>query len=135
MTNICAAIGLGQLKRVEEIVKRKREIANLYSALLEGVVEVHQQKNGYLPSYWMVTILVSSEEERDPLREHLSAAGIETRPAFYPVHTMPMYSERFAKHPRAESIGWRGINLPSYPRLSDEDVSDICKEINDFYIK
>ncbi|GAB4284207.1 MAG: hypothetical protein Fur0025_14760 [Oscillatoriaceae cyanobacterium] len=54
------------------------------------------------------------------IREHLAQSGIETRPVFYPVHTMPMYSQKYQKYQVAEDIGWRGINLPSYPDLSEE---------------
>jgi perosamine synthetase len=51
---------------------------------------------------------------------------------FYPVHTMPMYSERFQRHPIAENIGWRGINLPSWPGLEKQHVYKICDLIEKF---
>jgi perosamine synthetase len=85
-----------------------------------------------LNSHWMCSILVADAAQRDPLREHLAHRGVETRPVFYPVHTMPMYSGKFQRHPVAEDIGWRGINLPSWPGLSDEQVRYICSAIRDF---
>jgi len=48
------------------------------------------------------------------------------------VHTMPMYSGKFQRHLVAEDIGWRGINLPSWPGLTDEQVRYICGAIRDF---
>jgi perosamine synthetase len=82
----------------------------------------------------MVTVLVDKPEDRDRLRAHLEAAGIETRPAFSPVHTMPMYSHRYQRHPVAEDVAWRGINLPSFPSLTDVEVRDICSVIQDYYV-
>ncbi|MFM5961127.1 MAG: DegT/DnrJ/EryC1/StrS family aminotransferase, partial [Dolichospermum sp.] len=118
MTNICAAIGLAQLEQIETIIKKKRQIAELYQGLLKDTnFKVHPEIGDVFHSYWMVSILVSQANERDTAREHLAQAGIETRPVFYPVHTMPMYSHKFQKHKVAEDIGWKGINLPSYPDL------------------
>jgi len=79
--------------------------------------------------------LVPQVELRDPLREHLAEAGIETRPVFYPVHTMPMYSQKYQLHKVAEDIGWRGINLPSYPALTNEQVHYICDSLKSFWAK
>jgi|GEM_PF-4046152 perosamine synthetase len=47
----------------------------------------------------------------------------------YPVHTMPMYSQKYQRHKVAEDIGWCGINLPSYPDLTQEQIMYICKEL------
>ena len=133
MTNICASIGLAQLKKLDTILDEKQVIANTYKELLEGVVEIHQQKEDYYHSYWMVTIVADSSVTREKLRNHLELAGIETRPAFYPVHTMPMYSEKYEKHQNAERIGWQGINLPSYPGLMRDDINFICESIKSYF--
>ena len=58
---------------------------------------------------------------------------METRPVFYPVHTMPMYSQKYQKHRNAEDIGWRGMNLPSWQGLQEEQVKYICDVIHKFY--
>ena len=64
--------------------------------------------------------------------DHLASAGIETRPIFHPVHTMPMYARRFQRMPIAESIGWRGVNLPSWPGLADSQIDEICDRVRMF---
>jgi perosamine synthetase len=133
MTNICAAIGLAQLEQIEKILKTKRQIAELYMKLLQGSeYKVHPEIGNVYHSYWMVSILVPQVEYRDRVREHLANAGIETRPLFYPVHTMPMYSQKYQLHRVAEDIGWRGINLPSYPGLTDDQVKYICQTLRSF---
>lgn len=133
MTNICAAIGLAQLEQADEFIDKKCNIAQWYREGLAGLpVEVHGQFGDVKHSYWMVSILVEKPIQRDALREHLSQNGIETRPLFYPVHTMPMYSDKFQRHPVAEDLGWRGINLPSWPGLSLNQINEITLLIRNY---
>jgi len=133
MTNICAAIGLAQLEQIDIFLAKKREIANWYKNLISNPdIFFHNEHPDVFHSYWMFSILVKDSEKRDKLRLVLEEAGIETRPLFYPVHTMPMYSQKFQKHPVAESLGWCGINLPSYPGLRYEDVAEISNIITSF---
>lgn len=134
MTNICAAIGLAQLEQADGFIAQKKTIAAQYRETLKGLpLEVHQEAKDCVHSYWMVSILTNSIKDRDPLREFLKEKGIETRPVFYPVHTMPMYATSYQKHAVAEDIGWRGINLPSYPALTTEDVDYICNAIKAYF--
>ncbi len=133
MTNICASIGLAQLEQVDQFIARKREIADYYQkGLANSKYKFHQETENVFHTFWMCSILVDSPDKREPLRNHLAAAGIETRPLFYPVHTMPMYAQRFQKHQVAEKLGWLGINLPSYPGLSNSDLDFIIKTILEF---
>jgi perosamine synthetase len=134
MTNIEAAIGLAQLERADEFITRKRTLAQQYTTALRGLpLEVHAEAPDTIHSYWMFSILVEHASLRDPLRKHLAEAGIETRPLFYPVHTMPMYSRNYRKHKVAEDLAWRGINLPSWPGLANDQVSAICNQIAGFF--
>lgn len=134
MTNICAALGVAQLEQIDVFIKRKQEIGLLYQQLVDDLpVTFHHTTAGVKHSYWMCSILVDEPNKRDPLMDHLGSFGIETRPLFYPVHTMPMYAQNFQKHPIAEDLGWRGINLPSYPGLTDDDVIEVCSHIKSFY--
>jgi len=133
MTNICAAIGLAQLEQIDKIINKKRQIALWYKELLKSTkYTFHNELDNVYHSYWMCSILVDETSKRDKLREYLFSEGIETRPLFYPVHTMPMYSKKFEKHTIAEDISWRGINLPSYPDLKYEEVEYICNHIKKF---
>ncbi len=135
MTNICAAIGLAQLENIEQVLNEKKRVADTYRSLLTNTPLVFHDQVGenVYHSYWMCSILTNDAKERDALREHLENQGIETRPLFYPVHTMPMYSAQYQRHPIAENIGWRGLNLPSYPGLKQEEIEFICNEINSFF--
>lgn len=133
MTNICAAIGLAQLEQADTFIQRKREIAQTYKEQLTGLpIEVHVESKDTFHSYWMASILVKDPQQRDPLRQHLERKGIETRPLFYPVHTMPMYKSQ-EHFPVAENLGPRGMNLPSWPGLSDAQVNEVCSGIASFF--
>lgn len=133
MTNICAAIGLAQLEKADEVIAKKIQIGHWYKELLEDTPYVfHKPVGDVKHTYWMCSILCDTPDKRDLLREHLQIHGIETRPAFYPVHTMPMYSLKFERYKVAEYIGWRGINLPSYPSLEKHDIIEIVQIIKSF---
>ncbi len=134
MTNIAAAIGLAQLERADEIIDKKRQIADWYFEMLGDLpLTFHNPVGDVRHTYWMFTILAQTPQERNRLREFMKENDIETRPVFHPVHTMPMYAENYQQFKVAEDLGWRGINLPSYPDLSYEDVSEIVSVIRSFY--
>jgi perosamine synthetase len=134
MTNIEAAIGLAQLERVHQFIEAKRKLAAHYVSGLAGLpLEIHGEAADSSHTYWMISILVERAELRDPLRAHLAEAGIETRPLFYPVHTMPMYAHNYRKHRVAEDLAWRGINLPSWPGLGVDQVRTITSSIAEFF--
>lgn len=136
MTNIAAAIGLAQLERADELIQKKRTLAGWYREAMTGLpLTMQEEQPGTVHSYWMVSVLVEDAKHRDPLRAHMESDGIETRPLFYPVHTMPMYGSSYRRHPVAEDLGWRGINLPSSPNLNQESVETVVKSISDFFAK
>lgn len=133
MTNICAAIGVAQLERADDFLAGKRRVAARYRETLAGLpVTFQAAMPGTEHSHWMVALTLPEAAERDPLRDALEAAGIETRPVFFPIHTMPMYAQRFQSHPRAEHIARRGINLPSWPGLPDAAIDRIAGVIRRF---
>lgn len=136
MTNIAAAIGLAQLERADEFITAKRRLATSYREHLRGLpVQLHAEAPETKHSYWMVSVLVERPDQRDALRAHLARAGIETRPLFYPAHTMPMYARSYRKHPVAEDLAWRGINLPSWPGLEGAQVETISRAVAGFFNK
>lgn len=134
MNNLSAAIGLAQLENIKKIMTLKRSIEKKYRKLLDSApVDFYPSKNSDNNCYWMVTILVENKRYRDSLRKFLKINGIETRPFFYPLHTLPMFKNKGLKCPVAENIAERGISLPSYPSLSDNEIEYICNKINEFY--
>lgn len=133
MTNVAAAIGVAQMERIDEHLSRRQQVADWYDRYLEPLRDMLQ-----LPvsapwathSYWMYTVLLKPQAgvDRDSWMEALAAHGIETRPVFYPVHTMPAYfsGEHF---PVAEACAASGVNLPTHGNLSQLDVRYVCDKI------
>jgi len=129
MTNICAAIGLAQLEQAGLIIKKKREIAALYKSELESLSFKFQSDTEIVfNTFWMVSIVVLNKEIRDNIRNVLLRQGIETRPFFHPAHKMPVFHSNDS-YPIAESLSERGLNLPSYPDLREDDIKHICSII------
>lgn len=122
MTNICAAIGTAQMERLPQILARKQAIADLYQAELAGNMFTFQQAGADVrSSNWLVSLLLPTGADRDAVMAFLAKRSIDSRPVFYCAHHMPMYRSE-AHFPVAEDIAARGISLPSYPTLTDDQV-------------
>jgi perosamine synthetase len=134
ITNLQAAVGVAQLARIDEFLARKRAIAALYSELLDGVpgITLPVELPGSTNIYWMVSILVNPPFplSRDELMAALRSQGIDSRPFFHPLDTLPPYrTER--PNPVAMQIAHTGLNLPSAPKLSDQQIRYICATIRE----
>ncbi|MEY8213996.1 MAG: DegT/DnrJ/EryC1/StrS family aminotransferase [Colwellia sp.] len=126
MTNICAAIGVAQIENADNVLTKKQKIASWYCDGLRGLeVEFQFTEKDSVNSYWMVSILAKNSVIRGEIRRYLKEHSIETRPLFYPAHTLPAFIQGEV-FPVAESLSERGINLPSYPDLSEKSVLQIC---------
>jgi perosamine synthetase len=111
----------------EALLKRRRDIALLYRRSLADV-EFQPVMPGYEHGWWGFTILLDREVNRDGLMRDLLARDIETRPMFYPIHTMPMYTTTRVL-PVAEGLAQRGIMLPMHADLTDNDVRFISESV------
>ena len=136
MTNIQAAIGCAQLENIDYFIDRKIEIGQRYRDGLKGLpLKTLEPIGDVKHTYWMCCMMLDDADLRNKMREYLEINGIESRPAFYPVHTMPMYSQKYQKHANAEYIAYRGINLPSFPAIKDEELQYVIDTIRDFFEK
>ncbi|WP_027164693.1 DegT/DnrJ/EryC1/StrS aminotransferase family protein [Mesorhizobium sp. WSM3224] len=133
MTNIQAAIGLAQLEIADSLLGQKKIIAQSYKQALAGLpLQTHEPIGPVDHSFWMCSLLVDDPTQRDPLRRHLAENEIETRPFFSPAHLMP-HCRADITLPIAENISARGINLPSYPGLTPEQLERICDAVASFF--
>lgn len=129
MTNIQAAIGLSQLERVWLIIGHKKNIHEQYKKHLGHLVKFQSIDKDSIA--WLTVIELKNKAQRDGLRKHLAKYNIETRPAFPPIHTMPMYKTK-KRYPIAERIANNGVCLPSYPDLSPADTLFISNLIKNY---
>lgn len=138
MTNVQAAIGVAQLEQIEKFIAIKRRNAQLYGSLLQKISGLTLQPETPWAKnvYWMHSVLVDEKEfgcSRDELMQKLKAKGIDTRPFFYPMHQLPMYSSGYSDEdfPVATELSRRGINLPSSAKLSEGDIRHVCQAVAD----
>ena len=129
MSNLSAAIGLAQLERLDNFLQRKRAVAEIYRERLRGLPIAFQAcLAGAESPEWLFSFLLPEEVDRDTVSDLLFGEGIDTRPVFTCVHSLPSYrSNQVLK--AAERISRRGISLPSHPGLRDDDVSRVSQSV------
>lgn len=137
LSNISAGIGRGQMYVLDEHIARRRAIHALYVEKLKntpGITVMQPRSNVDLhPNYWLSTMLVNPQEAGFTYQElsaRLTAADIESRPLWKPMHLQPV----FAKAPAyvngvSEALFAQGLCLPSGPMVTDEDVNRIVEII------
>ncbi len=134
LTNIQAALGLAQLQHIEDFLARKRDIVGWYREALGAGSPL--LLNPELPwarnAFWLACALLPEGADQARVMAELGELGIDTRPFFHPMHTLPPYAQGFRRvgHegegcPVSESLSRRGVNLPSAANLEREDVLHI----------
>ncbi len=133
MSNVQAAIGLGQLERVDELVEAKRRVFSWYAEGLNGVkgLRLMQETARARSIYWMSNVLVEDDAgiARDDLCAELKKRNIDTRPVFPAISLYPIWPKPQEPKPVSLGIGERGINLPSGVCLKREQVDYVCRMI------
>ena len=138
MSNICAGIGRGQMTVVDEHVKHHQWVHDQYVKRLSGIdgLVVHCAPSSDMePNYWLSTIRFEDgkhtiDKELLPLMEKLSAANIETRPLWKPMHLQPVYKDGPAYvNGISEKLFSCGLCLPSGPYVGEEEIDYIVKNI------
>jgi perosamine synthetase len=134
MINLQAAVGVAQMRRIDEFIARKRQIAQQYNVALAGLpgITLPVELPGYTNVYWMYSVLVDEAYglTRDELIPALRERGIDSRPFFHPLDTLPPYRSE-TPCPVALRLSQQGINLPSAPSLTAEQVAYICATLHD----
>ena len=141
MSGLQAALGLAQLKRIEELVAAKRLIFRLYLERLAGIpgLRFNPEREGERNSAWMTTVVWDHRFDlfKDDLIAALGERGIDTRPFFHPLSSLPAYADaRDSRRARSENtvayeIGPRGINLPSALSLAEQDIDRVVAALRE----
>lgn len=136
LSNISAAIGLGQMEVLEERVARRRSIFHKYKvALSRPGVEFMPERDGEKSSHWLTALTfdpdvlgVSREDVRLRLLEH----QIEARPLWKPMHMQPLYKgEKYHGTGVDEHLFRKGLCLPSGSDMSDSEQNEVIEIIQD----
>ncbi|WP_374174021.1 DegT/DnrJ/EryC1/StrS family aminotransferase [Flavobacterium tructae] len=141
MSNICAGIGLGQMKSLEANIESKIINHNFYKNIFRSIdnVELFEVFNkDHFSNYWLNTILIdpdiTSNVNRESLRLALEKENIESRPLWKPMHLQPVFETYpYYGSKIAEDLFEKGLCLPSGSNLTNENKNRIEKVINAFF--
>ena len=132
MTDLCAAIGLAQLDRLEDFTARRRANAAYLNSTIESVITPKVKEN-YEHVWHQYTVRVDGGRDRDAAVKQLNEAGIGTG-VFYPV---PAHQQAYMREtvgamslPVAEQLAKEVISLPVHPQLTQDDLVRIVTEVN-----
>ncbi|MBI3320081.1 MAG: LegC family aminotransferase [Candidatus Omnitrophica bacterium] len=135
LTNLHAAIGLAQLEHATRLLGRKRGIAAAYGEALRGIdgitlmpIPPHTE-----PGYWLYTILLApgtTVAQRNAVLDRLAAEGLEARPLWQPIHTLPPYRDcQTVDVTVAPDLYARAVSLPSSVGMTDEEQQRVIAAV------
>lgn len=140
MTNLQAALGIGQLGRLDGVIAKKRAMGRRYRELLGGDnrIQLPQERSaGAENTYWVFGIVLSDAvpfDAREMMRR-LAERQIGTRPFFWPMHEQPVLRKMAlfegVSLPAAEHIARRGFYVPSGVALTDEQMVEVAKAVKE----
>jgi perosamine synthetase len=136
LTNVACAILCAQLERHQEIIARRDRIFCLYRELLNGTPGIGFQPIApwAVAAPWLFCITVDEDQygrSRDDLMSVLRRGGVDTRPFFMALHTLPPFrgqsQGRGERLPNTDHLSGAGMNLPTYSGMSEGDVSRVAE--------
>ena len=134
MNTISAAIGLAQIRRLDELMQKREAVARRYNELLagiDGVSPLAPARAGAHVSWFVYMARLDEGIDREQLQIALAARGIDSRPYFPPIHLLPFYRQRFGfrpgMFPHAEAAGASLLALPFHGNLSADDIDYVCE--------
>ncbi len=139
MTNVQAAMGVGQIERIEETVARKREIAHAYSeafATLPGI-QLPTEMSWARNVYWVYGMVLGEDRQADAIQtmSQLRARGIETRPFFLGMHEQPVFQAkglfRQECYPVAERLARKGFYLPNGLTITEGQIAEVVAAVKE----
>lgn len=132
MTDLQAALGVSQLKRLDQYVARRHALAEQYNKLLSDLplTTPYQHNQGY-SAYHLYAVRLQQENSNASHREvfeKLRGLGIGVNIHYIPIHTQPYYKQfgfKSGDFPQAESYYNEAISLPLYPKMTDEQLNEV----------
>jgi UDP-4-amino-4,6-dideoxy-N-acetyl-beta-L-altrosamine transaminase len=136
LTELQAALGLSQLKRIEELRGRREDLAERYDRMLADLPVILPARRADRRSAWHLYVVEIEEQRTSKTRkevfEHLRRAGIGVNVHYIPIHTQPFYRRLGFKRgdfPNSERYYERAITLPLFPALTHEQQQFVADSI------
>lgn len=142
LTDIQAALGLSQIKKLDKFVQKRREIVELYKREFanDPRFEVLIEKPYGVPAYHLFPLLIDFSQikkTKAQLFSDLQENGIHPQVHYIPVHLQPFYQQfdyHLGDYPKAEAFYQRTISLPLYPSLSFADIRSIIAIVKTYAV-
>lgn len=135
-TNIQAALALAQIRRLDELVNHRRDMFSWYSDRLMNLdgIKLNNEHTNVRNTYWVVSAIVDPSYglKKEKLMKRFKEHGIDTRPFFYPVSSMPPYKKfikdknMISENPISYNLSPYGISLPSAAIIMEKEVEKVC---------
>jgi perosamine synthetase len=136
LSDIASALGLAQLKRLDELLSGRERVAGLYREALQEIPEVTLpcENSGQAKRGWFVYVIqLPHGVERNSVVTELGARGVAAKPYFPAIHLMTYYRETFGfqegQFPICEDVASRSIAIPFFPRMSEGQVARVAEEL------
>ena len=133
LDEMSAALGLSQIKRIDELLGKRERVAGWYNEQLAGeeLIEIpHLAATTTRMSWFVYVVRIKPPARRDEVLKHLAAAGIPSRPYFTPIHLQPFYQNKFGYQrgdfPVTEYLGDVSLALPFSGVMTEEHVAYVC---------
>lgn len=138
MSELQAALGVAQISRIDEIVKKRKRVAKLYTKKLKGLKSIilpYQAE--WADNSWFVYVIRLSKnytrKDRDTILKKLNNSGIQCSNYFQCIHLQPFYKKKFGYKkgcfPVAEDISNRTIALPFHNNLTEKEINYVVKNL------
>ena len=139
LSDLHSSMGLEQLKKLEKIYSMRRRIGAFYKNLLADLpwIRVQKEDENFRTNYQTFSILLSKDTpfQRNELMQYLLKKGIATRRANINAHQELPYKSQKWSLPVSETLSERGLALPLYPELKEEEAKKCIDLIKEFYAK
>lgn len=131
MTDLQAAVGIAQLKKMNKFIHDKRRVINVYHELLKDVgVEILHEDGGIKNNFWMYAVLFKNKETKERVIANFKRNEIPYREMFFPCHRMPMYGDP-SELPVTEDVFNRGLILPDSQEMNEEEIAFVVEKIKE----
>jgi len=134
LTDFQCALGISQFKKLEQFIKRRREIISIYNKAFGEIKEIitPYEKPDVFSAYHLYVIQLQ-KMDRKKVFDALRAENIGVQVHYIPVHLQPYYQEKFGyktgDFPIAEEFYKRALSLPLFPKMSNNDVNDVIDAV------
>jgi UDP-4-amino-4,6-dideoxy-N-acetyl-beta-L-altrosamine transaminase len=143
MTEMQAALGISQMKKIGPFIQRRREIINMYNEAFKDIdwLTTPYERDRVFSAFHLYVLKLDFErinKTRTQVMEALRAKGVGTQVHYIPVHLQPYYREHFGfkegDFPKAEAYYRSCLSIPLFPKMTDADVQTVIKAVKELMV-